>query len=61
MKVRTKMKFEFDKFVKDIEVRKDELARKKEIALEIAEQDRLRRLRAQRYHEKWQNRIVWER
>ena len=55
------MQFEFDKFVKDIKERKDDQARKKEIALEIAEQDRLRRLRAERYHERWQNRIVWER
>lgn len=55
------MKFDFDKFVKDIEERKDTSTRKKEIALEVAEHDRLRRLRAERYHERWQNRIVWER
>ena len=55
------MNFEFDKFVKDIEDRRDNENRKKEIALEIAEHDRLRRLRAERYHERWQNRIVWER
>ena len=61
MKERIKMNFEFDKFVKDIEIRKDNDVKKKEIALEIAEHDRLRRLRAERYHEKWQNRIVWER
>ena len=61
MKARKKMQFEFDKFVKDIKERKDDQARRKEIALEIVEQDRLRRLRAERYHERWQNRIVWER
>jgi len=61
MKERNKMNFEFDKFVKDIEDRRDIETRKKEIALEIAEQDRLRRLRSERYHERWQNRIVWER
>jgi hypothetical protein len=61
MKERIKMNFEFDKFVKDIETRKENDIRKKEIALEIAEQDRLRRLRSERYHERWQNRIVWER
>jgi hypothetical protein len=55
------MKFEFDKFIDDNEVRKENEIRKKEISLEIAEHDRLRRLRAQRYHERWQNRIVWER
>ena len=55
------MNFEFDKFVEDIETRKENDVRKKEIAIEIAEHDRLRRLRAERYHERWQNRIVWER
>jgi len=55
------MNFDFDKFVKDIEDRKDENVKRKEIAMEIAEQDRLRRLRSERYHERWQNRIVWER
>ena len=55
------MEFKLDKFVKDIEDRKDIEVRKKEITLEIAEQDRLRRLRAERYHERWQNRIIWER
>lgn len=61
MKVRIKMSFNFDKFVEDIEDRSNKEKRKKEIALEVAEYDRLRRLRAERYHEKWQNRIVWER
>ena len=56
-----KMKFEFDKFVKDIDDRDIKETRRKEIRLEIIEQDRLRRLRAERYHERWQNRIVWER
>ena len=55
------MKFEFDKFVKDIDDRDIKETRRKEIRLEIIEQDRLRRLRAERYHERWQNRIVWER
>lgn len=61
MKVRKKMNFEFDKFVKDIKDREEINLKKKEIAFEIAEQDRLRRLRAERYHERWQNRIIWER
>ena len=61
MKERNKMNFDFDKFMNDIKDRKDANIKRKEIALEIAEQDRLRRLRAERYHERWQNRIVWER
>jgi len=61
MKERNKMNFDFDKFMNDIKDRKDADIKRKEIALEIAEQDRLRRLRAERYHERWQNRIVWER
>lgn len=55
------MEFEFDKFVKDIEKRSSDLQEQKKVQEEIAEQDRLRRLRAEQYHERWQNRIKWER
>ena len=54
------MDFEFDKFIKDIEKRSDQQQQQKNVAQHIAEQDRLRRLRSERYHERWQNRIVWE-
>lgn len=55
------MEFEFDKFVKDIEKRSSDLQEQRKVQEEIAEQDRLRRLRAEQYHERWQNRIKWER
>ena len=55
------MKFDFEKFVIDIENRSDEEIKRKEVRHDIIEQDRLRRLRAERYHERWQNRIVWKR
>ena len=55
------MNFEFEKFVKNIKDREEKEIKRKEVQLEIIEQDRLRRLRAERYHERWQNRIVWER
>lgn len=55
------MKFEFEKFVNDIEKREDNNQKQQNVSLEVAEQDRLRRLRAENYQEKWQNRITWER
>jgi len=61
MKVSNIMNFEFDKFVKDIETRENNNNEKKKIALNIIEHDRQRRLRAERYHERWQNSIKWER
>jgi hypothetical protein len=53
------MKFNFDKYVEDLERRKAK--NKNEVLPYIIEEDRLRRLRAERYHERWQNRIKWER
>ena len=53
------MEFDFSKFVDDIEVRKEKIVEKKREENHIIEQDRLRRLRAEQYHERWQNRIVW--
>ena len=55
------MKFEFDKFVEDLEKRQEVKKENQSVNEQIAEQDRLRRLRAEHYHEKWQNRIKWER
>ena len=56
------MEFDFSKFVEDIDNRS-----KKRQEASLANSDRrdielddARRLRAKRYHEKWQNRIVWE-
>tara|TARA_B100000085_G_scaffold157135_1_gene142718 strand:+ start:23809 stop:23976 length:168 start_codon:yes stop_codon:yes gene_type:complete len=55
------MEFEFEKFVNDIEKRDNEIKENKKTREDIIEQDRLRRLRAEQYHERWQNRIKWER
>ena len=55
------MEFEFDKFVTDIEKREVKQLDEKKVSQEVVEQDRLRRLRAEQYHERWQNRIKWER
>lgn len=54
------MSFNFDKFVKDIEKRENNQRENRAVSEEIIEHDRQRRLRAERYHERWQNRIVWE-
>ena len=54
------MSFNFDKFVKDIEKREQTQKEKNNVSAEVIEHDRQRRLRAERYHERWQNRIVWE-
>ena len=54
------MRFNFDKFVKDIEKREVNNKEKNSVTAEIIEHDRQRRLRSERYHERWQNRIVWE-
>ena len=55
------MEFEFDKFVTDIKQREAKQLAEKKVSQEVVEQDRLRRLRAEQYHERWQNRIKWER
>lgn len=55
------MNFEFDKFVKDLEDRSNLNKENKNIDKETIRQDELRRRRAELYHEKWQNRIKWER
>ena len=54
------MSFNFEKFVKDIEKRENSQKENKSLNKDIIEHDRQRRLRAERYHERWQNRIVWE-
>jgi len=53
------MEFDFEKFVKDIEVRKEKIEEGRTASEEAIELDRQRRLRAERYHERWQNRIEW--
>ena len=53
------MEFNFDKFVEDIKKRENKQQDKERIQEEVAELDRQRRLRAELYHEKWQNRIEW--
>ena len=53
------MEFNFDKFVKDIKKREDVQKENTRIQEEVAELDRQRRLRAELYHERWQNRIEW--
>ena len=54
------MEFEFDKFVKDIEKRNIDETKRKSNRKEEIDLDEMRRLRARQYHERWQNRIVWE-
>jgi hypothetical protein len=54
------MEFEFDKFVNDLEKRQNENANRNQNKNEEIDLDKLRRLRSERYHERWQNRIVWE-
>ena len=51
---------EFDKFVDDIIKRQDKYIESKKINNSIVEADEARRKRAELYHERWQNRIVWE-
>ncbi len=54
------MDFEFDKFVTDLEKRQQENVQKKIRREDEIELDRMRRLRSEQYHERWQNRIIWE-
>ena len=54
------MDFEFDKFVIDIEKRQHENREERKTSQESFDLDKQRRLRAELYHERWQNRIVWE-
>lgn len=54
------MNFEFDKFVKDIEKRQEKEKELKRESQQIVDHDEARRLRDKMYHERWQNRIVWE-
>lgn len=54
------MEFEFDKFVKDIEKRQVQQENKRTENQDVYNHDEARRLRDQRYFERWQNRIVWE-
>jgi len=55
------MKFDFDKFVVDIEERNKEIVKKRSHNKNEIELDQARRLRSKRYHERWQNCITWER
>ncbi len=55
------MEFEFDKFVNDLEKREENNKRFKDVNKKILEEDELRRRRSELYHERWQNRIKWER
>jgi hypothetical protein len=52
--------FKFDKFVEDIEKRQQKAKESSNVTQAVVEEDQLRRLRAERYHERWQNRIIWE-
>ena len=54
------MNFEFDKFVKDIEKRQEKEKELKKESQQIVDHNEARRLRDRMYHERWQNRIVWE-
>jgi len=54
------MEFDFDKFVNDIEKRKIEEINRKTHNESVIDLEKARRLRDQRYFERWQNRIVWE-
>ena len=54
------MNFEFDKFVKDLEKRENQIREEKHVDSHIIDEDERRRRRAQLYHEKWQNQIKWE-
>ena len=56
----TKMEFNFDKFVNDLDKRQENLLKERQISNQIKEEDERRRLRNEQYNEKWQNRIVWE-
>jgi len=54
------MNFEFEKFIVDIENRQTKQQENKTKSQQEIDLDQQRRLRAERYHERWQNRIVWE-
>lgn len=54
------MEFEFDKFMKDIDIREEKLKRERQVSDHVREEDERRRLRNEQYNERWQNRIVWE-
>ena len=54
------MEFEFDKFVQDIEKRQNQNNESRRSNTQEQDLDYARRLRARQYHERWQNRIVWE-
>ncbi len=55
------MKFEFDKFVKDLEKRQLTEKERSAIANHVIDEDIRRRRRAELYHERWQNQVKWER
>jgi len=50
----------FEKFMRDIEKREEILKEKKAVAQATIDEDIARRRRAELYHERWQNRIQWE-
>ena len=55
------MEFKFDKFIDDLEKREINNKKFRDINKDIAREDELRRRRSELYHERWQNRIKWER
>ena len=55
------MEFKFDKFIDDLEKREINNKKSQDTNKDIIREDELRRRRAELYHEKWQNRIKWER
>lgn len=54
------MEFDFEKFVVDIEKRAVKENTQNERSASEIDLEKARRLRDQRYFERWQNRIVWE-
>tara|TARA_B000000557_G_scaffold264682_1_gene270954 strand:+ start:2031 stop:2213 length:183 start_codon:yes stop_codon:yes gene_type:complete len=50
----------FEKFMKDIAKREEISRERKAVAQATIEEDIARRRRAELYHERWQNRILWE-
>ena len=55
-----KYRFEFDKFVKDLERRADKNRRTLEEEAEFLDEQETKRLRARRYHEHPHNSIVYK-
>lgn len=52
--------FDFEKFTKDIDKRKDEYRDRNTFHQAIIDEDIRRRRRNELYNERWQNQITWE-